>query len=158
TGNFVTPWGMAAPRRRIIARGMAVASHRSMASPATATPPRRRTWDAPTRSPVLERFYPQLLAVQSLPPAPRGAQRMLVAINRDDVSLKALSALIERDQSLAARLLRLANSALFAVRTKVTGISQAVTLLGFARVRDLVLGLSVWGALEGSSAEGRRYR
>src|SRR5262249_47367186 len=32
------------------------------------------------------------------------------------------------------------------------------TLLGFARVRDLVLGLSVWGALEGSSPESRRYR
>ncbi|HEV7734370.1 MAG TPA: HDOD domain-containing protein [Candidatus Binatia bacterium] len=129
-----------------------------MALPATASAPRRRVWDPPSRSPVLERFYRELMAVESLPSAPEVAQRMLVAINRDDVSLRALSSLIERDQSLAARLLRLANSALFAVRTKVTGISQAVTLLGFSRVRDLVLGLSVWGALEGSSPEGRRYR
>ncbi len=118
----------------------------------------RRPWDAPTRSPVLERFYRELMAVDSLPSAPEVAQRMLVAINREDVSLRALASLIERDQSLAARLLRLANSALFAVRTKVTSIAQSVTLLGFTRVRDLVLGLSVWGALEGKSPEARRYR
>jgi HD-like signal output (HDOD) protein len=131
-----------------------------MAEPAVIhAPVRRRTWDAPSRSPVLERFYRQLMAVDQLPSAPEIAQRMLVAINRDDVSLRQLVVLIERDQSLAARLLRLANSALFAVRTKVTGIGQAVTLLGFARVRDLVLGLSVWGALEAKSgAAGRRYR
>jgi len=129
-------------------------------SAAAATVARRngRTWEPPERSPVLERFYRELMAVDSLPSAPEIAQRMLVAINREDVSLRALAVLIERDQSLAARLLRLANSALFAVRTKVTGISQAVTLLGFVRVRDLVLGLSVWGALEGASASGRRYR
>lgn len=117
-----------------------------------------RTWEPPERSPVLERFYRELMAVDSLPSAPGIAQRMLVAINREDVNLRSLAALIERDQSLAARLLRLANSALFAVRTKVTGINEAVTLLGFVRVRDLVLGLSVWGALEGASASGRRYR
>jgi len=131
-----------------------------MAEPAAIhAPVRRRTWDAPSRSPVLERFYRQLMAVDSLPSAPEIAQRMLVAINRDDVSLRQLVVLIERDQALAARLLRLANSALFAVRTKVTAIGQAVTLLGFARVRDLVLGLSVWGALEAKGGvAGRRYR
>jgi putative nucleotidyltransferase with HDIG domain len=131
-----------------------------MALPAAAVSQvtRRRTWDTPQRSPVLERFYRELMGVESLPSAPEVAQRMLVAINREDVNLRSLAALIERDQSLAARLLRLANSALFAVRTRVTGISHAVTLLGFARVRDLVLGLSVWGALEGSTPESRRYR
>jgi putative nucleotidyltransferase with HDIG domain len=139
---------------------MAVAADQSpMAEPARdVRTARRPTWDAPPRSPVLERFFRQLMAVDQLPSAPEVAQRMLVAINREDVSLRQLTALIERDQALAARLLRLSNSALFAVRSKVTGIAQAVTLLGFARVRDLVLGLSVWGALDGKSTSGRRYR
>ena len=115
-------------------------------------------WDTPNRPAALERFYRELMAVDKLPSAPEIAQRMLVAINRDDVDARQLAALIARDQALAARLLRLANSAFFAVRAKVTSIQQAVTLLGFTRLRDLVLGLSVWGALDARSPAGRRYR
>ncbi len=118
----------------------------------------RRGWDAPARPPALERFYRHLMSVDQLPSAPEVAQRMLVTINRDDASLRELTDLIARDQALTARLLRLANSAFFAIRSRVTSIPQAVTLLGFARVRDLVLGLSVWGALEGKSEAARRHR
>jgi putative nucleotidyltransferase with HDIG domain len=79
-------------------------------------------------------------------------------VNREDVDTRQLTGLIARDQALTARLLRLANSAFFAVRSKVTTVQQAVTLLGFGRVRDLVLGLSVWGALDAKSPAGRRWR
>jgi putative nucleotidyltransferase with HDIG domain len=130
-----------------------------MLTTATPTPPRPdRTWDSPARSPVLERFYRELMGVDQLPSVPEIAQQMLLAINREQAAATEIAALIARDQALAARLLRLANSAFFAIQTKVTSIPHAVTLLGFTRVRDLVLGLSVWGALEGSSAGARRYR
>lgn len=125
------------------------------AQPATA---RRRVWDTPSRSPALEKFYRELMAVDKLPSAPEIARRTLATINRDNASLNDLATLIARDQALAARLLRIANGAFFAVRGRVTSIPQALTLLGFARVRDLVLSLSVWGALEGSSATARRFR
>src|SRR5262245_58414477 len=104
----------------------------------------RDPWDAPARSPAQERFYRELMAADQLPSPPEVAQRMLVAVNRDDVRVQDLAKLIARDQALTARLLRLANSAFFAIRSRVTSIPQAVTLLGFVRVRDLVLGLSVW--------------
>jgi len=119
---------------------------------------RRGGWDAPERSPAQERFYRELMAVERLPSAPEIAQRLLVAINREDAHARHLTALIVRDQSLSARLLRLANSAFFSIRTRVTSIHHATTLLGFARVRDLALGLSVWGALEGKSPDARRWR
>jgi putative nucleotidyltransferase with HDIG domain len=121
-------------------------------------PARRRTWDAPSRSPALEKFYRELMAVDKLPSAPEIARRTLATVNRDNASLNDLSALIARDQALAARLLRIANGAYYAVRGRVTSIPQAVTMLGFARVRDLVLSLSVWGALEGAGATARRFR
>ena len=121
-------------------------------------PTAREGWDTPDRSPALERFYRELMAVESLPSAPEVAQQMLVAVNRDDVDARHLTALIARDQALTARLLRLANSAFFAARSKATSAQQAVTLLGFGRLRDLVLGLSVWGALDAQSASGRRWR
>src|SRR5690242_5603477 len=129
-----------------------------MPSLMTSPAPYRRAWDGPARSPALERFYRELMAVDKLPSAPEIARRTLATVNRDTASLHDLTALIARDQALAARLLRIANAAFFAVRGKVSSIPQAVTLLGFARVRELVLGLSVWGALEGNSASARRFR
>ena len=118
----------------------------------------RQPWDAPPRSAAQERFFRELMSAQQLPSAPEIAQRMLVAVNREEAKVDDLAKLIARDQSLTARLLRLANSAFFGIRARVTSIPQAVTLLGFTRVRDLVLGLSVWTALDGKSAAARRYR
>ena len=83
---------------------------------------------------------------------------MLVTVNRDDVRVEELAKLIARDQSLTAALLRLANSAFFAIPSRVTSIEQAVTFLGLGRVRDLVLGLSIWTSLDGKDPAGRRYR
>lgn len=118
----------------------------------------RRVWDAPERPPALERFYRQLMAMDKLPTAPEIAQKMLVLVNKDDVDFRELASMIEKDPSLAARLLRIANSALFAARSKVSSVNQAVTMLGAKRVRELVLGLSVWGALDPKSVNGKRYR
>ena len=129
-----------------------------MASLETSVGPRRRVWDGPERSPALERFYRELMAVDKLPSAPEIARRTLTTVNRDTASLNDLATLIAQDQALAARLLRIANGAFFAMRGKVTSIPQAVTLLGFERVRELVLGLSVWGVLDGNSAAIRRFR
>jgi putative nucleotidyltransferase with HDIG domain len=123
-----------------------------------ATGAKRASWDMPDRAPVVERFYRELMSIERLPSVPEIAQRMLVTVNREDVDARQLSALIERDQALTATLLRLANSAFFAVRSRVTSVQQAVTLLGFGRVRDLVLGLSVWGALNTKSTSGQRWR
>jgi len=118
----------------------------------------RPPWDSAPTSPALERFYRQLMSVDQLPSSPVVAQRMMLTINKEDVNVRDIATLIEKDQSLAARLLRLANSSFFATRTKVTSIQHAVTLLGFGRVRDIALGLSVWGALDGKSKSGKRYR
>src|SRR5262245_25920746 len=96
----------------------ALLGHRAMSangSALAARPP--GGWDTPTRSPALERFYRELMAVDKLPSPPEIAQRMLVAVNHEDTDVRKLAALISRDQSVAARLLRLANSAFFAMRT-----------------------------------------
>jgi HD-like signal output (HDOD) protein len=125
---------------------------------ATAEARQRSSWVEPPRSPALERFYRELMSTQQLPSAPEVAQRMLVAVNRDDSCVEDLAKLISRDQSLTARLLRLGNSSFFAIRGGVRSIPQAVTLLGFARVRDIVLGLSVWSTLKGNDPRGKEYR
>jgi putative nucleotidyltransferase with HDIG domain len=117
----------------------------------------REPWDAAPASPAQERFQRELLAMGNLPSPPEVAQRVLATANREDADVRQLAALISCDQALAARLLRLANGALFAVRSRVTAIGQAVALLGVGRVRDLVLGLAVWGGFAGATGSGRRH-
>src|SRR5438067_5073742 len=114
---------------------------------------RRTGWDTPERSAVQERFYRELMAVDRLPSAPEIAQRLLVAVNREDAHVSELTRLIGRDQSLVARLLRLANSAFFSVRTRVTSVEQATMLLGFARVAT-----SRSASRCGASSRGRARR
>src|SRR5581483_10124562 len=119
---------------------------------------RREGWDAPARSPAQERFYRELMAIDRLPSAPEVAQKLLLAVNREDAHVRQLTDLIARDQSLTAKLIGLANSAFFSSRVKITSIPQATTLLGFGRVRDIVLGLSVWSTFGGKTAGARRWR
>jgi HD-like signal output (HDOD) protein len=117
--------------------------------PSTAPPNPR-----PTEK-VRERFYRQLMAVEGLPAAPEVATGTLALLERDNCKLAELATYIGGDQVIATALLRLANSVLFGLQGRVTDLQQAVTRLGFARVRDLVVGLSVWQSFEENRA--RRY-
>jgi HD-like signal output (HDOD) protein len=71
-----------------------------------------------------------------IPPLSHAAAR-LYALSDENADLREIGALISTDPSLSALLLRLVNSPLFGVRQPVTGILQAVALLGLNRVRVL---------------------
>lgn len=58
---------------------------------------------------------------------------------QDDTNIQELSALIQRDQVLAASVLRVVNSAAFLGDKRVTSLRQAVTRLGLVALRELVL-------------------
>ena len=60
-------------------------------------------------------------------------------------NLQTLNATIRNDQGLAARFLRLANSAFFGVRCTITTLDRAINLVGIKRVRSVLL----TAALEG---------
>jgi HD-like signal output (HDOD) protein len=114
--------------------------------------------EATTQSAALERFREELLDVHPIPAAPQIIQRILELMSREDVSRNELAALINRDPSLAARLLGLANSPFFASTKAITTIPQALMVLGFSHVRDIVVGLSLWESLEAKDAHARKRR
>jgi putative nucleotidyltransferase with HDIG domain len=104
-------------------------------------------WRSQPGPEAFERFYRQVTDRDDLPTIPEVARRLTIAVNRDTTTGRELAALLSRDPTLTAKLLRLANSAFFALRRPVTDVTQAVTLLGFGAVRDLVMTLSLWGSL-----------
>ena len=67
---------------------------------------------------------------------PVAAQIVSVA-NSDDTSAKALARILASDVALASRVMKLANSAYFGMRGRVTSLQFAVTVVGFTTVKTM---------------------
>ncbi len=83
------------------------------------------------------------MALKEMPSISPMAMRLIGKLARVDVDVTEVSHLIERDVLLCSQILKSINSARYARRTQVTRVSDAVVLLGLARLRRLALGLSV---------------
>ncbi|NOZ11873.1 MAG: HDOD domain-containing protein [Gammaproteobacteria bacterium] len=69
--------------------------------------------------------------------------RLVEAVNHPHTSFEDIGTIIASDVGLAARLLRIANSALFNFPGEVDSIGRAVTIIGTEQLRDLVLATTV---------------
>ena len=76
---------------------------------------------------------------KNLPALPQVAWEAMSLIEDPDSRAEDLQKIISRDQALAARVLRLANSAYYGVSRTITTLSGAIVMLGFDTVRFLVL-------------------
>jgi len=56
-----------------------------------------------------------------------------------DISFKELEQIVLLDPALTAKILKVANSALYARQREITNLQQAITLLGFKTIKSLVL-------------------
>jgi len=65
------------------------------------------------------------------------AAQIVSLANSDEVSAKGLSRLLASDVALAGRVMKLANSAFYGMRGRVTSLQFAVTVVGFATVRTM---------------------
>ena len=65
------------------------------------------------------------------------APQIVSVANSDDTSAKALSRILATDVALASRVMKLANSAYFGMRGRVTSLQFAVTVVGFTTVRTM---------------------
>ncbi len=70
------------------------------------------------------------------------ARKLLETLNDEGCSIDDLSNIIEKDQAVAAKVLKISNSALYGLRHEVTSLHQAILILGFKTIRSLVLSVS----------------
>ncbi|GAA6144090.1 HDOD domain-containing protein [Thalassolituus maritimus] len=91
---------------------------------------------------------------KQLPHIPRVVQELMESFRGDEHSLDIddISGKVAKDQSLTAKVLRLANSAHYGVPRTVATPQDAVMLLGFGTLRTMVLASGVTGAF--SKIEG----
>ncbi|MFQ5328619.1 MAG: HDOD domain-containing protein [Thermodesulfobacteriota bacterium] len=70
------------------------------------------------------------------------AKKVIETISDENSSATQLSSVIEKDQTISARILKISNSALYGVRQEITSLNQAVVMLGSNVIQSLVLAVS----------------
>jgi len=78
-------------------------------------------------------------SLSKLPPFPRVALRALNALSSEDLPAKAIEDVIASDVVFASSALHCANSALFALPSRVVTLRHAIVVLGRERLRCLIL-------------------
>ncbi len=78
----------------------------------------------------------------TLPPMPVVATRVMRELMSLEASADSLSKVIETDQALVTRILKIANSAFYGCARKVGSIQLAVVVLGFNTLKNLVIATS----------------
>jgi HD-like signal output (HDOD) protein len=81
-----------------------------------------------------------------LPTMPEVASQLLQTFGKEDINMQEVAALIGKDGSLSAKVLRLGNSAHYRPAQDVSTIKDAALVLGFFTLRDLTLTACVVGA------------
>ena len=81
--------------------------------------------------------------VRDLPALPSIVLDLVASFGRDDVDVTTLAEKMSRDQALAAKTLRLANSYFYGLPSKVKTVKQAIVVLGFDSARALAVASSI---------------
>ena len=79
--------------------------------------------------------------------------RLREVMEADDTSMADVAEVLSLDPALAARILRMANSAFYGFRSQVDTISRAANILGLQKIHDIALAACVSKAFEGMTNE-----
>lgn len=81
--------------------------------------------------------------LEELPSLPIVVRQVWKVINSHNSSMGQISTIIAKDQALAAKTVRLVNSAYYGMREPVSSIKKAIIILGLNTVCNLMTGLSI---------------
>lgn len=81
--------------------------------------------------------------IKSLPPMPESVSKIQQICNNPDSGVGDLIAVVEKDPSLTANLLKAANSPLYGFSREIKTVAQAVSLFGMATVKGFAIASAV---------------
>mgnify|MGYP001016933273 FL=1 len=91
-----------------------------------------------------------LKRVNDIPSLPQFVIDTLKKLDDPKSSAQDVADKLSRDEGLVLRILRLTNSAYYGLPRRITGVSEAISLLGFKTVKSIVLAASVYKFMDGS--------
>ena len=86
--------------------------------------------------------------VPTIASLPAVYEELLQVINSPHGNTALIGELLSRDIGMTAKILHLVNSAFFGMRVHISSASQAVSLLGYERVKSLILGVQIFSRLD----------
>ncbi len=95
-----------------------------------------------------------IASIDALPALPAVLAELTEELRSQNASVKAIAAILSRDVGLSAGLLKLVNSAFFGLPRRVSGLEQAVTLLGLETLRALVLAHGIYSRFDAGRYPG----
>jgi len=106
---------------------------------------------------MLERLKSKLKASVNFPSPPAIAQQIIALARDPHADIAQVAAALGRDPALAAKVLRVANSALYSRQRKSTNVRQALIVLGLEGATTIALGFSLIGTYSGLKSNGVDY-
>jgi HD-like signal output (HDOD) protein len=94
------------------------------------------------------------LGPQDVPPLPAALAEILLVANDPEVSFASLQRVIVRDQSLALRVLTVANSSYYGASRQIESVRGAVALLGTRQVQNVASALALAPSFESAHGPG----
>lgn len=100
-----------------------------------------------TTTPTVSEIFSEMFRKVQAPVLPAAVARLLAEINSPDPDMNDLELIVSAEPQISARVLRTINSSQFALREQVKTVRHAITLLGFNRIRSIVLSYAMLEAL-----------
>ena len=91
-----------------------------------------------------------LSKVKAFPTMPEAGAKMLSLLEEPDTEISEIEEILRYDPGLTANILKLANSAYFGIPSKIGSLKQAVIVLGFKRLVQLVVASCVSAVMDKS--------
>lgn len=85
------------------------------------------------------KLYRIMLEVEAFPGMPATAAKLLPLLDNSDSTASEIESILKYDPGLTANILKLTNSAYFGIPTRISSVKQAIVLLGWKRLLQLVM-------------------
>ena len=107
--------------------------------------------------PISEELQARLENCTNLPSPPTVALRIIELSNDLNVDIGKVADVVSMDPALSAKILRISNSPIYALRRKTENIHQAITLLGLNGTLTLALSFSLAATMNNNACQGFDY-
>ncbi len=89
-----------------------------------------------------------------IPVLPQMAVQLLDIMRKPEAHMEEVSQVIESDPGLSSRVLKTVNSALYALPSRVSTISRAVSMLGFKKIENIAISYAVASSVKDPGKKG----
>lgn len=92
--------------------------------------------------------------ISSLPSLPSLYQEVVAEIESENGTVARVGEIVSQDPAMTAKILQLANSAIFGLRSTVTSPARAASVIGMDTIKSLVLSLQVFKSFDSAAVAG----